>query len=52
MPIQENIYSGVLSDEMIEVDKRSFEFISNLFEFSADTIAVLYKIRWKIELLF
>lgn len=32
--------------------KRSFEFISNLFEFRADTIAALYKTRWQIELLF
>ena len=32
--------------------KRSFEFISNLFEFRADTIVALYKIRWQIELLF
>jgi IS4 transposase len=31
--------------------KRTFEFISNLFEFRADTIA-LYKLRWQIELLF
>ena len=71
--IPENIHSGVLSDEIIEVEvnkegvkttlklrkikyydrehKRSFEFISNLFEFRADTIAALYKIRWQIELL-
>jgi IS4 transposase len=32
--------------------KRTFEFISNLFEFRADTIAALYKLRWQIELLF
>ena len=72
--ISENIHSGVLSDEIIEVEvnkegvkttlklrkikyydrehKRSFEFISNLFDFRADTIVALYKIRWQIELLF
>ena len=32
--------------------KRTFDFISNLFEFRADTIVALYKIRWQIELLF
>jgi len=32
--------------------KREFEFITNLFEFRADMIAALYKIRWQIELLF
>jgi Transposase DDE domain/Domain of unknown function (DUF4372) len=32
--------------------KKTYEFISNLFEFRADTIAALYKMRWQIELLF
>lgn len=72
--IPEAIHTGVLSDEIIEVDvdkegvknklklrkikyydrenQRTFEFISNLFEFRADTIVALYKIRWQIELLF
>jgi hypothetical protein len=59
--ILETIHSGVLSDEIIQVEvdkgsmktkikikityydreKRTFEFISNLFEFRADTIAAL-----------
>uniref|UniRef100_UPI00135C6946 IS4 family transposase n=1 Tax=Sphingobacterium bovisgrunnientis TaxID=1874697 RepID=UPI00135C6946 len=33
-------------------NKRLFEFISNNFEFSAEKIALIYKQRWKIELLF
>ena len=32
--------------------KREFEFLTNLFDFRADMIAALYKIRWQIELLF
>jgi hypothetical protein len=32
--------------------KKTYEFISNLFVFRADTIAALYKMRWQIELLF
>jgi hypothetical protein len=72
--IRETIHSGILSDEIIEVDvhkdkeksklklrkilhferqhKRTFEFISKLFQFRADIIAALYKIRWQIELVF
>lgn len=34
------------------VNKREFEFLTNLFEMRADLIAALYKIRWQIELLF
>lgn len=34
------------------VNKRTFEFLTNLFDIRADLIAALYKIRWQIELLF
>ncbi len=34
------------------VNKREFEFLTNLFDLRADLIAALYKIRWQIELLF
>lgn len=74
LDIEEPIHSGVLKDEIIEVDvkdgtacsklrlrkvvfydrvnKREFEFLTNLFDMRADLIAALYKIRWQIELLF
>ncbi len=32
--------------------KRYFQFLTNLFDFDADKIALLYKKRWQIELLF
>lgn len=32
--------------------KRVFEFITNLFDSRADTVAALYKTRWQIELVF
>ncbi|WP_302848118.1 transposase [Myroides profundi] len=31
-------------------NKRKFEFITNLFQIKSDMIAVLYKLRWQIEL--
>ncbi|CAM3041010.1 protein of unknown function [Flavobacterium frigoris] len=34
------------------VNKREFEFLTNLFDLRADLIAALYKTRWQIELLF
>lgn len=34
------------------VNKREFEFLTNLFDLRADLIAALYKLRWQIELLF
>lgn len=34
------------------VQKREFEFITNLFDIRPDMIAAIYKIRWQIELLF
>ncbi len=74
LDVGEHIHSGVLQDDIIEVDvkkdketvklklrkvvfydranKRKFEFLTNLFDIRADLIAALYKIRWKIELLF
>lgn len=35
-----------------EKKNRSFDFITNNFELDAETIALLYKYRWKIELFF
>jgi hypothetical protein len=34
------------------VNKREFEFLTNLMDLRADMIAALYKVRWQIELLF
>ena len=34
------------------IEKREFEFLTNLFDLRPDMIAALYKIRWQIELLF
>jgi hypothetical protein len=72
--IDERIHSGVLSDEIIEIEvndgkqksklrlrkvtfydrilKRTFGFLTNLFEMRPDMIAALYKLRWQVELLF
>lgn len=32
--------------------KRTFEFLTNLFDMRADLVAAIYKLRWQIELLF
>lgn len=32
--------------------KRSFEFLTNLFEMRADLVSAIYKLRWQIETLF
>jgi len=34
------------------VQKREFEFLTNLFEMRPDLVAAIYKLRWQIELLF
>ena len=34
------------------INKREFEFLTNLFDLRAHLIAALYKIRWQVELLF
>ena len=34
------------------VNKREFEFITNLMDMRADMIAALYKVRWQIEIVF
>ncbi|KAA6343562.1 hypothetical protein EZS27_008775 [termite gut metagenome] len=35
-----------------DINKKLFVFVSNNFEMSAENIALVYKLRWKIELLF
>lgn len=34
------------------VNKRQFEFLTNLFDMRPDMIAAIYKLRWQIELLY
>lgn len=34
------------------IQKRKFEFLTNLFDMRPDLVAAIYKLRWQIELLF
>jgi IS4 transposase len=55
--IEVDITNGTVKTKLKKIkyydrEHKSFEFLSNLFDFRSDTIAALYKIRWQIELLF